>query len=54
MKTKKEPTLYGGVMTLLAYIAFAAPGWGMVGLCLLAIAGMFAVTALWLARSLLS
>lgn len=53
MKKKKEPTAYEAVMTLLAFIAFAAPSWGMVGLSLLAIAGMFAVTAVRLAWYLL-
>ena len=48
MKEKKQPTAYATVMTLLAFIALAAPGWGMVGLSLLAVAAMFVVTALWL------
>ena len=48
MKEKKQPTAYATAMTLLAFIALAAPGWGMVGLSLLAVAAMFVVTALWL------
>lgn len=48
MKNKKQPTLYASAMTLLAFAAFVAPGWGMVGLSLLAVAAMFAATALWL------
>ena len=35
MKEKKQPTAYATVMTLLACVALAAPGWGMVGLSLL-------------------
>jgi len=52
--TQKQPTVYGAVMTALACIALAAPGWGMVGLSLLAIATMFAATATWIAWPLLS
>lgn len=51
---KKQPTVYGTVMTALALIAVAAPGWGMVGLSLLAIAAMFAATAVWIAWPLLA
>lgn len=51
---KKQPTVYGSVMTALACIALAAPGWGMVGLSLLAIAAMFAATVVWIAWPLLS
>ena len=54
MKEKKQPNVYAAVMTLLACIALAAPGWGMVGLSLLAVATMFAATAVWIAWPLLS
>ena len=52
--TKKQPTVYGAVMTALACIALAAPGWGLVGLSLLAIAAMFVATAVWIAWPLLA
>ena len=48
MKEKKQPTAYATVMTLLACVALAAPGWGMVGLSLLGGAGMVAAVGTWL------